>query len=212
MRGRTRPTKNMPMNETKLSLYDIERGLQELLEMSVQAEESGALPEEQKAIEDAIAEYFRREVRKVDGIAHAYQTFICAAETLKAEIDRLTARMKTFHATAQRIKNGAYQAMVAHGVTKLETPVHTLRIQANGGKAAVEVDNWEQLPGNYIGLTIKLTLDQVDSIAALPGALLAGMMIIKREPLLEEIREELSHGKTVPGAKLKERGEHLRIT
>lgn len=58
-----------------LSLYSIESELTQLLDYRDSALQEGALPETLAAIDGQIEQYFAREVKKVDGIAHAIRVY-----------------------------------------------------------------------------------------------------------------------------------------
>lgn len=125
------------MNEMKL--WNIEEGIARLLEMRENAEEAGQLPEEIALIDEAIKQYFSSEVKKVDGTAVAVTIFKNSVAEIDWEIQRLQCRRKIMTNRIERIKANALAAMQAHGVTKLETALHCLRVQANGGVEPLEL-------------------------------------------------------------------------
>ena len=239
-----------------LTLYSIEAELQQLLDLRETVEEEGALPEELAAIHKQIQEYFAREVKKVDGIAHAYRTYQNAAEQAKNEAQRILERAKVLQAQADRIKASALAAMQAHGITRLETPTNRLRIQANGGVQPLEIYDFAKVTLMYLKRTVTFDgemtgvlllilercagkIDDPDARAA--AAKIAEAFMKPGEADTERIREALkkfvpcpechkdgipsakqlvecqrcgSRGAvpaTVPGARLLERGFHLRV-
>ena len=226
-----------------LTLYSIEAELQQLIDARILAEEEGALPDELAVIDKLLAEYMAREVRKVDGIAHAVRAFQNAAVEAQNEARRINERAKQLEAQANRIKAAALAAMQAHGITRLETPTNRLRVQANGGVQPLDTDV-VQLPDKYLRVTVTMPLNQWRAMASAfeedPGMDQVKVAAVA-EPDTERIREALkkfvpcpechkdgipsakqlvecqrcgSRGAvpaTVPGARLLERGFHLRV-
>ncbi len=121
-----------------LSLYEIEHELLELLRMRDHATEEGAPPAELEAIDQALSDYFTREVRKVNGIAEAIHSYEAAAAQALSEAKRMKERAESLENTAKRIKAATLRAMQDHRVRVLETAEHRLRVQANGGYEPVE--------------------------------------------------------------------------
>jgi Gp157 protein len=125
---------------SNLSLYQIETELQELLDLRENVVAAGELPETVAAIDSRIQEYIHREVKKVDGICAMLRAFQDAAARARNEAERIFARVKAFEAQEARLRAATLAAMRAHGVTKLETPENTLRIQGNGGLEPIELE------------------------------------------------------------------------
>ena len=232
-----------------LTLYSIEAELQQLIDARILAEEDGALPDELAVIDKLLAEYMAREVRKVDGIAHAVRAFQNAAVEAQNEARRINERAKHLEAQANRIKAAALAAMQAHGITRLETPTNRLRIQTNGGVQPLEIHEVHMLAGGLQRTTITITGDAYtwlweifeDRNIPMHPLLKLALTNPKWEPDTERIREALtkfvpcpechkdgipsakqlvecqrcgSRGAvpaTVPGARLLERGFHLRV-
>jgi len=118
--------------------------------MHDQAAEDGAPPAELEAIDKALAEYFTREVRKVNGIAEAIHSYEAAAAQASSEAKRMKERAETLESTAKRIKAATLRAMQDHQVRVLETPEHRLRVQANGGVDPIELlDDPAKLPDKF---------------------------------------------------------------
>ena len=209
----------MPKNS--LSLYEIESTLQELLDIRADAEERGALPEEFEAIDKAEREYLALQMRKVDGIARAVLALTAAADAVDQQIEKLRERSKAHHANAQRIKNNVLAVMqsqtapcpecrgevacrrcdstrrIPSPISKLETPAHYLRVQGNGGVELVDIASWPKTEsGAYRALP-----KPPDGVPAKATYL----------PDTDAIRGALKRGEDIPGAKLLERGQHLRV-
>ena len=190
-----------------LTLFEIEKDRQELLDMRDEAMEAGALPAELEAIDKALQEYECREVRKVDGTAHAITVYNQAADIVEAEIKRLQGRAKSLRGRADRIKANALAAMQAFGVKKLETPLHYLRVQGNGGLEPLTVD-MEVLPRSYQTVTVRLGAKTWDNFSEGTGL---RYNVLDRGIFADTIRDALKRGEVIPGAKLEERGVHLRV-
>jgi hypothetical protein len=196
-----------------LALYQIESRLSELLEMRNAAVEDEASPEVLAAIDEQFAQYFAREVKKVDGICHALCAFEDAADQAELEADRIAERAKRLRLQYDRIKAATLKAMQDHGVRVLETPTNKLRVCGNGGLEPLEVTS--------------VGLEYQDCVVALPAVLWGEIMREIPGHLLGEvalgynngtlqpsggrIRAALKRGEEVPGAKLLPRGFHLRV-
>ena len=189
-----------------LTLFEIEKELQELLDMRDEAVEAGAPPVELEAIDKFLQEYEYHEVRKVDGTAHAITVYNQAADIVEAEIERLQGRAKSLRGRADRIKANALAAMQAFGVRKLETPSHTLRVQGNGGLEPLSVPIAEALPIHLRVYTVTIHGHEMSMIAASTSAKIKD--VSANGPA---IRAVIKGGENVPGAKLEERGVHLRV-
>jgi len=247
------------MPDNSLSLYEIESGLQTIIEARAAAEDDGAPPDELAAIDQALQEYLAREVRKVDGTAKAILAFQAAADAANAESERLADRALRHYETAQRIKDHALQVMLSQEaqcnecggagfpdapdgdttyaaedlitcrscggtgrvpspIKKLETPTHFLRVQNNGGVEALETD-METLPDDFklYTATVSGTLVKWLHKMLMEVELEQNQRIIRMldaatvTPDTNGIREALKRGDAVPGARLVERGKHLRV-
>lgn len=181
-----------------LSIYRIEAELQELLEAREDAEAEGAVPDELAVFDERIKQYALAHVKKVDSTAVAiracdafYKECVHEAERLKKQADRHAARMK-------RIKSAVMWAMAQLGVTKLNTPQNTLRVQGNGGLEPLEVyGRPEDLPSNLKTITLRMPLSLWEKIAVgFHTDAERDRMKIDIEPNNEAIRAELK--KRVP--------------
>lgn len=202
----------IPYQAPRLSFDAIETQLAELLELRETAEAEGELPETLAVIDKQISEYMAREIKKVDGICHAVRTYEMAAEHDRKESERLTARAKAFEARVERIKETAKAAMLAHGVRVIETPEHTLRVQGNGGLQPLQVLDQTLLAEHFRTATVTMSLRLLRSICK-DLSEVECREIYKTETSVdsEALRIELKRGPIV-GARLLERGTHLRIS
>jgi hypothetical protein len=195
-----------------LSLFQIEVELQELLTLRADAEAEGEMPEVLAGIDARIQEYFSREVRKVNSICAILRAFENAAAETRVEAERLFSRAKAFEAQEARLKDATLAAMKAHGVTKLETPENTLRIQRNGGIEKLEVPIPTNLPTSYQTITLEMPREAWNWL--LWRGLWRGqeLAVVKSEGYdNKRIREALKQQVPVPGAKLLPRGERLVV-
>lgn len=139
-----------------LSLFEVEHGIQELMDMRDAAVDEGAPSDELAVIDKTIAEYFQKEVRNVNGIAHAITTYEAAAQIAKDEVERIQAHARRLQGRADRIRENALKAMQAFSVKKLETPTHRLSVCGNGGVEPLEVTNRHVLPPAFLKITVTL--------------------------------------------------------
>jgi hypothetical protein len=196
-----------------LALYTIEVELSELLALREQAMEEGEPPEAFAAIDARIAEYCSAEVAKVDRIAGAIRACERNEAALDSEIVRLRERKHAWTERRCRIKDAALRAMEARGIKSLETSENRLTVAGNGGAAPLEFTG-EPLPSEFCTYTVSMNgrewrfiMDLIDApwwAAVVQGA--------KREPWDKGIRAALQHGETVPGARFKKRGSHLKLS
>lgn len=185
---------------TDLSLFDIEKGLHELLGAWQEAE----TPEALEAAEAAIKAYAEAEVRKVDGIRRYIRACEAQAEAAKEEASLQSRRAIAWEARAEHLKHFCFEAMQAFDFRKLEGRTGAMRIKGNGGKQAVTITNPDLVPDEFRDATITWSLPRWEA---------AGIVLHRSEGLLAlaRIRAELEAGRSVPGAELAPRGEHLEV-
>lgn len=120
---------------------------------------------------------------KADGYAKVIRELEGQAETLKSEIDRLTKRRNGIETNISLMKEALKNAMKETGKTKFKTDLFSFTVAKNGGKQPLNIHG--DVPETYKKIEYKVDNDK--------------------------IREELKGGKELPFAKLKERGDHLRV-
>jgi len=194
----------------RLPLYQIASELLELLEAREEMDGDGALPDETKAIEQRIDQYMLAGVKKVDEIAQSFRACEVDAAECRKEAERLLAYAKRYENRAERIKAAALRAMQALGVTSLKTPTNELRIQANGGRVPVEVLNEAAVPSMFKSVTVTMPADEWERIVEQYKFTISGLVTIAYSTLKEKLYLALQR-EPVAGARLGERGEHLRI-
>lgn len=107
----------------------------------------------QEALEQAenpaeLIEQMDRSIQlKAAGIALYCENCDRAIESLDATIKQLQARKKVFQNRKDGLKNYVLSAMIAHGITKIESPECTVSIQKN--PPSVEVDEEKLIPPEY---------------------------------------------------------------
>jgi hypothetical protein len=209
-----------------ISLYQIEAALQSLVDLREQAEAEGD-SEALKVIDQQLREYLTKEAAKVTSYValirkREQDLYACLKEEQRIHYLRVAAQ-----ADIDRLKANALAAMQQFGVKELKaTPGGGLRIQGNGGKEPLEIAEWPKDPGG-----------RYEARSADVGAIFEVPVKLFAVPDTERIREALAQRvpcplcqaknwieaqcprcagagtipNTVPGAKLLERGEHLRV-
>jgi hypothetical protein len=201
------------------TLFGIEHALSDLLETRTELEEQIAFTDEQiaekqaalDAVDKAIVEYVTAEVRKVDNIARYLVELKARREAILDEQERLGAIAARMIRQEDRVKALVLQVMQDCDVKKLEGKIGTLRRVGNGGVQPVEVTSPNIIPKKFKRITVTMNLEAW----ALARRTVLRAEEIKEslaEPDLTAIRQQLERGEGVPGAVLKERGEHLRVS
>lgn len=168
----------------KLSLYDVAIELVELMDFR---DNEDLTEEERKVVDEQIEKYVAAELAKVDNIRGYLRHCEVMAAAAKEEQERQRRRADLWERKRDRIKAFCVKALQNAGKTKVEGKTGVLRIQKNGGKLALEITDEIQIPTKYTPMTITYPLDS------------------------EALRKDLEAGLYVPGAKLGERGVHLRV-
>ncbi len=86
-----------------------------------------------------------------------------------------------------------------------------LRRQANGGVLAVDVVQPDMIPPALQRLTVRISVADWNALMRTPQSGLIEAHVSEAEPDKEAIRAVLESGGGVPGCRLKERGESLRV-
>lgn len=146
-----------------MKLYEITGALRDVLSLDI--------PDEQK--EDTLEELGLDLTTKIDGCLAYRQERLHYANSLKSEIDRLTALKKTAENEAASLESYVKRNMIALNMQK-----HQGLFSATLGKPSVrvEVTSELELPGEYI--------------------------VTKYTPNKSKLSTDLKSGLTIPGAKL----------
>ena len=124
---------------------------------------------------------------KLDGIARLCRNWSAEAGAIKAEEARLNAKRKALENREKALKAYAFRCLELAGLDKLKTCLFTVAIQANGGVAPIEVDQFD------------------------PAEWPARFQIVEARPKMDEIRIALESGEKLEFARIGERGRSLRI-
>lgn len=103
------------------------------------------------------------------------------------EIERLQKLVTTDKHLAEWLRSRLLSFMQVTGRDKIETELHKFRVQRNGGKAPMFIENGETIPERFWH---ERTVKELDK---------------------EALREALEAGAEVPGARIGERGTRLSI-
>lgn len=143
--------------------------------------QEGELTEE--VVADTI-EAVRGEIgAKCDAIAEIVTANDGDIAALEAEVERLTAMLERLKLSNARLKEGLMGYLKRQGTPKVKTQYHGFSICKNGGRRSVELVGL--VPEEYVRYVPRVDTDAV--------------------------REALESGQELGFARLKERGEHLRI-
>lgn len=122
---------------------------------------------------------------KAFGIAEVLRSFERRAEDYKREQDRLYAARKVLEFAGERLKAYTLEQMQSMGIDRIDTGVHTVRVQQNPPR--VEVVDAALVPGEYQRTKVVVEVDK------------------------RHILEDVKDGVVVPGVSI-ERGVSLRIS
>jgi Siphovirus Gp157 len=218
------------------SLYQIEDSLQQIADARAAAEADGDT-EALKVIDQLEREYLTKQANKVTSYAGLIRSRQDRVEACEKEIDRMKALRDAAQADVERLKANALAVMQQFEVKSLtdERTGRGLRRQGNGGLQALEIAEWpKDSSGNFKPLPAK-NVDAVDyKLRGLPVQL---FMVPDTERIREALKQrikcpeckgipytfETADGKcprckgegtipqTIPGVRLLERGEHVRV-
>jgi Siphovirus Gp157 len=194
-----------------LSLWNIEQTLQDLADARESAEDAGDA-EAVKAIDAEIVAYLTREAMKIDSYASLVRKWQTEANLLANEARRLLERSRRMNADVDRLKKNALAAMQTFNVTEFKTPSNTMRRQKNGGLQALEVDktpdNEPDVDEDFIDVAVRMPLNDWERITGI----CKWHTPLDIEYIVSEkkLRDALALG-PVAGARLRERGEHVRV-
>jgi len=168
----------------RLPLYDVELRLVELMEFG---ESEDLSTDEREALRGEIARYVAAEVHKVDNIRAYLRHCEEMAKMHASEVERQTRMAQVWTKRSERLKEFCIKALEFAGKKKVQGKTGLLRVQNNGGVRPIEITDESKLPIAYTPLTVIYPPDK------------------------DKIRKDLEAGKEIPGARLLERGVHLRV-
>jgi hypothetical protein len=137
----------------------------------------------------------------------------------KREIKRLQEMIDRWESLREHLSSYALEAMSQQNKKVLEgTNGRKLRRQSNGGVLPVEIAQESLIPEGLTRYTVTMKGDllywlikRLEESHVIHPMALEVLHSAKGEPDLTAIREVLEAGEGVPGARLGDRGEHLRV-
>lgn len=219
-----------------LGLIEARADAQERRSQPGMQEDSG-ITEELATIDGLIRDYMKREVAKVDGIALTVKEFAARAKVHKEAAEELLAKARHEEETVERIKAMVLNVMQEVGEKKFQGRLYTLARHGNGGVRALTVAQPDLVPLERKCCTIELRADVVGAFSeqfagtyriveiAHPDNQSIRLILEEAERAESEIKKWAEAEKwtpeqiatamnmieRVPGCRLEERGEHLRI-
>ena len=159
-------------------LYEIVNDLQAFIEQNEGLEDEQAYKDTLEGLQGEFDD-------KVEQWCKAEKNIEAERDAVKAEVDRLMARLKALDNQTDRMKRTLMEYMNVAGLKKAGGVIGA-KIVKNGGKAPLIIDvDPIALPFDFQKVTISANN--------------------------EAIRDALEHGKEIPGARIGERGEHIKI-
>ena len=150
----------------KRNIFDIDAELDSIAMAFDQLADTG----EDQAVLEAIESYFgdllNERDRKIDGYCRLIDDYIGRAEAQKKEADRIAALAKTNKANADRLKTRLKVYFDANEITKIDTPLHKLWVQKNGGATPIIIaeefiQDPSKLPVEFQVVTITPNTDAI---------------------------------------------------
>src|SRR6185312_11754845 len=153
----------IPYAEPKLSLFQIEQEMAELIAVREECESD----EERGVVDAQIQEYVGREIRKVTGIAALLKHFKAQAAMAKAEEERAAKWRKRWEANYERLKNMVHGVMLALDLPEVEGATDRFRRQKN--PVALEITDAAAVPEQYLKATVKMSFADWKALVLLAG-------------------------------------------
>lgn len=156
--------------------------------------------------------YLKAELaHKVDSVRNFLREQEHAEEFYKAEAATLALKATRAGETVERVKGYVLGIMQALGIPKYQGDTHYIRRQGNGGIRPLEIAQPELVPDKYKLITVKMSMQLWRELGNARKGVPVGDCVGLPEPDNAAIREALERGEGVPGCRLLERGEHLRM-
>lgn len=195
--------------------------------------------DELAVIDGLILDYVKAEIKKVDGIAIHIKEYTARSEAKAKAASELQTSANRDAETAKRIKAMVLQVMQEFDEKKLPGKLFTITRQANGGVAPLVIAQPDLVPDRFQIVSVRMSLDEWKRVRGLlekkkvvceagrpepnNGAVRAALESAdKQETALhleaagngwteEQLSAALSKVERVPGARIEDRGEHVRI-
>jgi len=168
------------------SLYEITEEIQQLNAIVDSFDPDFEREGAEQSLLQWVGEIGEEHDRKIDAYVAVIREYEYEEKACRSEASRLEEKARAAAGHILRLKAAMFNHMKALKVTKLATTLHTVAIQKNGGQVPVIILDENLLPP--------------DCFAA-----------VEPPPDKTVIRNKLLAGQEVPGAKLGEAGESLRI-
>ena len=98
---------------------------------------------------------------KADGYGRVRANCKATIDALKAEEKRLADKRKHYERIVERLETNLFDAMKTMDMPKIETDLFSFRIQRNGGAAPVIITAPDQIPPEYLNVTVKPDLKAI---------------------------------------------------
>ena len=211
------------MPSDSLTLWEIHQGIADTAEALAEATDPGEI----ERLQDALRAYVREEVGKVSRIRGYIKHGEMMAAAARAEAATQSDRARAWDNRLKALKE-LVMAVIQEvpGRRKVEGATGWLRVQTNGGKPALEITQPHLVPDEYRTADVRLTREELRLLVMLlddhMGVAQArettdclGQRLAESanasEPNPTKIRLALERGEKIPGARLAEPGEHLRV-
>jgi hypothetical protein len=172
-----------------MSIHKGENSMESLMQLSEEYQElvelaSSADPEDEQTFLDTLDGMTGIIENKMDGYGVVLTQMKARIAMIDGEIKRLQAWKQTVENNDKRMRDVLLLVMRdTLNQRKIQTDLHTFTICKNGGKQGVDI--FAEVPDSF--------------------------QRIIYEPDTDKIREALENGEDLPFARLRERGEHVRI-
>lgn len=196
------------MSGNGLTLYTIEQTILDLISLRADSHD----PEELAVIDQQIADWVKKEIRKVDGV-HSYARFVeSQIATADCEIKRLTRAKQHWENTLDRLKDVCLRVMELIEAKRLNgTAGRYLLVKGNGGRLPLTITDESLVPDELCDVTVSMPAKLWNRVEFEVGPEYLAPARVVRTPNGDRIREALQAGEAVGGARLGERGTHLEI-
>ncbi len=169
-------------------------------------------------IDEQIALYIQALPAKIDSVRFVWKRMVTLIAEADAEAKFQSARKRTMEADLERLKQYCQRVMEIQvwqpgQVRKLIGRTGAIYLKANGGRAAVEVQNPDLVPSELMRVQAEMSGDTWDEIIKAMGSQWIREHVgdVRMSPSLVLIGDKLNRDEPVAGCRLSERGSHVEI-
>jgi hypothetical protein len=197
---------------SRLSIFDLDERLVELLECADEAAQQGEIPPE---LLQEMTDYLEAYRTKVDRIAGYWRWQESIATICSEEAERLSARKRGAERRINRLKEMLLAFMIPRGLKRLEGEKTALGLQANGMPSLV-IDDPLQIAECFFERSLRFTKTELQEIVyqladgKLRCRLEAALAADGWEINASAVRFAITNGSDITGAKLV-KGHHIRL-